>query len=107
MAPGKFPVSLDVEGQKAELIVNAKHLETRDAGEFEAACGKLLDTGQPELAIDVRAVETIQSILIGEIAKTKVIAGEAGRKFRLVANKKIADIFRMILANLVEIDIKS
>ena len=106
MAPGKFPVSLDVEGRKATLTVNAKHLETRDAEEFEAACGKLLDTGQPQLAIDVRAVETIQSVLIGEIAKTKVIASESGRKFRLVANRKIADIFRMILADLVEIDIR-
>lgn len=105
MAPGKFPVSLDVEGQKAELTVNTKHLETRDAEEFEAACGKLLDTGQPDLAIDLRGVDTIQSILIGEVAKTKVIASESGRKFRLIASKKIADIFRMILANLVEIEV--
>ena len=106
MAPGKFPVSLDVAGQRAELTVKARHLETRDAGEFEAACRKLLDTGQPELAVDARGVETIQSILIGEVAKTKVIAGEAGRSFRLVANKKIAEIFRLILANLVEIDVR-
>ena len=106
MAPGKFPVSLDVEGQKAELTVKAKHLETQDAEEFEAACKKLLDTGQPELAVDASGVDTIQSILIGEIAKNKVIAGEAGRKFRLVANRKVAEIFRMILADLVKIDIR-
>ncbi len=106
MAEGRFPVSLDVEGQKAVLTVKDRHLETRDAGEFEAACKKLLDTGQPELAVDLSGVETIQSVLIGEIAKTRVIAGEAGRKFVLAANRKIADIFRMILADLVEIEVR-
>jgi anti-anti-sigma regulatory factor len=106
MAEPKFPVSMDVEGQKATLTAQGPHLETTDADEFETACGKLLDTGQPSLVVDVTAVHTIQSILIGEIAKTKIIASEAGRKFILIANRKIADIFKMILSDLVEIEVK-
>ena len=106
MAESKFPVSLDVQGQKATLTAPGPHLETVDADEFEAACGKLLDTGQPSLVVDVTAVQTIQSMLIGEIAKTKIIAAEANRKFLLVTNRKLANVFKMILSELVEIEVK-
>ncbi len=106
MSSERFPVSLDVEGHKATLRANELHMEIPLAGEFEDACVKLLDTGQPELIIDFMMVKTIQSCLIGEVAKTKVIAAEAGRKFKLVTNSKIGEIFKMILNDLVEVDIK-
>ncbi|MHC4914094.1 MAG: STAS domain-containing protein [Planctomycetota bacterium] len=106
MAPEKFPVSLDVEGQRATLRATGPHLETRDGEEFETACRKLLDTRQGELIVDLCPVETIQSMLIGEVAKTKVIATEDGRRFRLVTNRKVADIFKMILNDLVDVEVR-
>ncbi len=106
MAEERFPVELDVQGRKAVLTAREPFLETRDAEEFEAACQRLLDTGQPSVTVDITAVQTIQSILIGEIAKTKIIASEADRKFLLIANRKIADIFRMILSDLVDIEVR-
>jgi len=106
MSPERFPVSLDVEGQVATLTANEAHMEIPLAGEFEEACTKLLDTGQPAMVIDFMQVRTIQSCLIGEVAKTKVIAHDAQRKLKLVTNPKIGEIFRMILNDLVEIEIR-
>ena len=106
MTEKRFPVSMDVEGRKAVLRVKEAHLETRDAEEFEAACRRLLEVGQPLLVVDLAAVETIQSVLIGEVAKTKVIASEDGRRFLLVASEKMAGLFRMILGELVDIEVR-
>ncbi len=106
MSPERFPVSLDVQGQVATLTANETHMEIPLAEEFEDACTKLLDTGQPEMIIDFTRVKTIQSCLIGEVAKTKVIAADAQRKLKLVTNPKIGEIFIMILNDLVEVEIK-
>ena len=106
MSSERFPVVLDVEGQKATLTANETHMEIPLAEEFEDACAKLLDTGQPELIIDFMQVKTIQSCLIGEVAKTKIIAADARHKLKLITNPKIGEIFKMILSDLVEIEIK-
>jgi anti-anti-sigma regulatory factor len=106
MAAERFPISLNVEGQKATLAAEEPHMETHLAEEFEAACERLLDTGQRELVVDFSKVQTIQSCLIGEVAKTKVIASEDKRKFLLVANARIAEIFKMILSDLVDVEVK-
>ena len=106
MTDTRFAVSLQAEKSSSVLTVNEPLMETKLAEEFEAACQKLVDTGQENMAIDVRRVESIQSCLIGEVAKTKVIATEAGHRFQLIANQKMHDLFRMILGDLVDIKVE-
>jgi anti-anti-sigma regulatory factor len=103
----RFVVSLDASAGRSTLTVTDRILNNADAAEFEAACTKLLHTGQRELVVDMRPLQSVPSIVIGEVAKTRVIAGEAGHRFRLVTNEKIAGIFRMILQDLIEIEVRT
>jgi len=89
----------------ATLEVACSALYSNDAPGFEAACTRLIGTGQLNLVIDMRAVKRIPSLLFGELTKAQKEAEAAGKKLTVVLNKETGRVAKMILGGLVRMRI--
>ena len=89
----------------ATLEVARSALYSNDAPGFEAACGRLIATDQPNLVVDMRAVKRIPSLLFGELTKAQKEAEVAGKKLTVVLNKETGRVAKMILGGLVRMRI--
>ncbi len=98
----RFEVSTSAERGSATLKVRCYNLYTPERPAFEAACRRLLETGQPRLFADLREVRNMASLIIGELVRLNAEASEAGLQLIVMTDEKTARLIRMISGDTVK-----
>lgn len=98
----RFEVSASAEHASATLKVRCYNLFTPERPAFEAACRRLLETGQPRLFADLREVRQMASLIIGELVRLSSEAAEAGLQLIVMTDEKTARLIRMISGDSVK-----
>jgi len=96
-------VSVSTKKHTATLIADCQSLFPEDVPAFEAACRQMVETGHPDLVIDLRKVRHIPSMLIGQVAKAGVEAREAGRRLVVLINRHTAGVAKMVLGDTMDV----
>ncbi len=98
----RFVVSIDNERRTATLTVRIHNLMAPDSPAFEAACAKLLATGQRRLVMDFSEVQSVASVIIGDVGKTQVDALATEQALVLKAPQHVIDLVLMIFGDTVK-----
>jgi hypothetical protein len=104
MPEGFLKLSELPEKQMAVLEVLHDSIEMAEWEDFVKGCNRLLASPQPQLVLDLRRLQRVLSVFIGEAVRLNARAGEAGKRFALLAAGQVAEVFRMLLGgDLLEI----
>jgi anti-anti-sigma regulatory factor len=88
---------------RALLTLVCQTLEMSDLFEFQAACMELLETGQPDLVIDARALHSVTSVFLGSIVKTSMQARESNQRLAVCAREEVTKLLvQLVGENVVE-----
>jgi hypothetical protein len=90
-------------GDTATVRVACCYLYPNDTKALALACRQLLEFKKPNLQVDMRSVDYVPSVILGEIAKVGIDSWEGGRRFTLLAKKKVAAVAEMVVGKLVAV----
>jgi len=93
-----FDITISAEEDSATLTTSVINLHAAERPAFEVSLRRLLDSGKNNLYIDWPQVQNVASMLIGEMGKANLEAGDQQRSLVLRTNKKIEAVTRTILA---------
>lgn len=102
-AERRFNVIVESDRQAATLTVDATSLAAPDSPAFEAACARLLESGQRRLFVDFSRVRSIASVIVGDLGRIQVDALAAGQTLVLKAPQHVIDIVRMIFGDVIKV----
>lgn len=103
--PGKERIWVEAPagGDAATVKVACSYLYPTDAKNLAAACRQLLELKKSKLVVDMREVDYVPSVILGEIAKVGIDSWEDGRKLTLLAQKKVAAVAEMVMGKIVAV----
>jgi len=99
----RFRITVSGDAQRATLAVLADNLDMCDAGQFSIACTALLATGQPELFLDLYAVEHIPSTVVAEVLKLYEAAESHNRRLVVACREMASRVLDSLLAGSIEL----
>jgi anti-anti-sigma regulatory factor len=99
----RFRITVNPEQQRATLAVLTDRLDMPDGGPFSAACTELLESGQPELFLDLYAVEHIPSTVVAEVLKLYESALARGMRLRVACRELASRVLNSLLSGSIEL----
>lgn len=90
-------LSAEPEKGRAILTVDRDTLDMGEQQEFREGCRKLLDSGQPHVYVDLRALRSLLSIYLDIVLEASGEARDAGRRFTVLASERLGDLFRTVV----------
>jgi len=90
-------------GDEAAVVVSCAYLYPNDARDLELACRRLLDLGRRDLRIDMRAVDYVPSVILGELARAGLSAAGRGLRITVLAKAKVAAVAEMVIGRIVAV----
>jgi hypothetical protein len=90
---------LKTEPEKGRALLRIDR-DTLDMGEqqaFRSGCRQLLDTGQPEIYVDLRGLRSLLSIYLDIVLEANNEAKAADRRLTVLVGEKLGDLFRTVV----------